>query len=127
VRSPAARWSTGWQTSDEKGDWAHHGVIGGGSSAGGVAGERRRRNRGNTAAAARSSAREQVGLSNVLPTGLLGALGKVLDGLVGSGVARRAKLADGCPAAAAGTLAPVSRRLGQANKRVQELQGVLVE
>jgi hypothetical protein len=28
---------------------------------------------------------------------------------------------------AAGTLAPVSRRLGQANKQAQELQGVLVE
>jgi hypothetical protein len=68
-----------------------------------------------------------VGLSNVLPTGLLGALGKVLDGLVGSGVARRAEPADGCPATAAGTLAPVSRQLDQANKRVQELQGVLVE
>jgi hypothetical protein len=127
VSSPAVRWSTGWQTSDGKGDWAHHGVIGSGSSAGGVAGERRRRNRGNTAAAARSPAREQVGLSNVLHTGLLGALGKVLDGLVSSGVARRAKLADGCPAAAAGTLALVSWRLGQANKKVQELQGVLVE
>jgi uncharacterized low-complexity protein len=45
-------------------------------------------------------------------------LGKVIDGLVGSGVARRAELADGCPAAAAKTLAPVSRRLMQANKRV---------
>jgi hypothetical protein len=63
-------------------------VIGGGSSAGGVAGERRRRNRGNTAAAARSPGREHVGLGNVLHTGLLGTLGKVLDGLVGSGVAR---------------------------------------
>jgi hypothetical protein len=114
----------GWQTSDGKGDWAHHGVIGGGSSAGGVAGERQR-NRGNTGAAARSPAREQVGLSNVLHTGPLGALGKVLDGLVGSGVAWRVELADGCPAAAAGTLAPVSRRLGQDNKRAQELQGVL--
>jgi hypothetical protein len=127
VSSPAARWSTGWQTSDGEGDWTHHGVFGGGSSDGGVADERRRRNRGNTVAAARSPARERTQLSNVLHTGLLGTLGKVLDGLVGSGVARRAELADGCPAAAAGTLAPVSRRLGQANKRVQELQGVLVE
>jgi hypothetical protein len=56
-----------------------------------------------------------VGLGNELHTGLLGALGKVLDRLVGSGVARRAKLADGCPAAAAGTLAPVSRQPGQVN------------
>jgi hypothetical protein len=87
-------------------------VIGGGSSAGGVAVERRRRNKGNTATAARSPVREQVGLSNVLHAGLLGTLGKVLDGLVGSGVARRAELTDGCPAATAGTLAPVSRRLG---------------
>jgi hypothetical protein len=102
-------------------------VVGGGSSAGGIAGERQRRHRGNTAAAARSLAREQVGLSNVLHAGLLGTLGKVLDGLVGSGVARRVELADGCPTAAVGTLAPVSRRLWQANKRVQELQGVLVE
>jgi hypothetical protein len=77
--------------------------------------------------AVRSPAREQVGLSNVLHAGLLGALGKVLDGLVGSGVAQRVELADGCPAAAAGTLAPVSRRVGQANKQVQEPQGVLVE
>jgi hypothetical protein len=68
-----------------------------------------------------------VGLSNVLHAGLLGALGKVLDGLVGSGVVRRVELADGCPAVAVGTLALVSRRLGQANKRVQEPQGVLVE
>jgi hypothetical protein len=60
--------------------WAHRGVIGGGRSAGGVAGERRRRHRGDTATAARSPAREQVGLGNVLHTGLLGALGKVLDG-----------------------------------------------
>jgi hypothetical protein len=108
-------------------DWAHHGVIGGGGSAGGVAGERRRRHRGNTAVAARSPAREHVGLSNVLHAGLLGALGKVLDGLVGSGVVRRVELTDGCPAVAVGTLALVSRRLGQANKRVQEPQGVLVE
>jgi hypothetical protein len=84
VSSPAARWSTGWQTSDRESDWAHHGVVGGGSSAGGVAGERRR-HRGNTAAAVRSLAREQVGLGNVLHTWLLGTLGKVIDELVGSG------------------------------------------
>jgi hypothetical protein len=93
VSSPAARRSTGWHTSDGEGDWAHHGMIGGGSSAGGVAGERRRRHRGNTAAAARSPVREQVELSNVLHTGLLGTIGKVIDGLVGSGVTRRAELA----------------------------------
>jgi hypothetical protein len=51
----------------------------------------------------------------------------VLRRLVGSGIARGAELVDGYPAAAAGTLAPVTRRLGQANKRAQELQGVLVE
>jgi hypothetical protein len=56
-----------------------------------------------------------VGLGNVLHTGLLGALRKVLDGLVGSGVARRAGLADGCQAAAAGTLALASRQPGQVN------------
>jgi hypothetical protein len=32
-----------------------------------------------------------------------------------SGIARGAELVDGCPAAAAGTLAPVSQRFGQAN------------
>jgi hypothetical protein len=117
------RWSTGWQTSDGEGDWAHDGVIGGGTSAGGVAGERWRRHRGNMAAAARSPAREQVGLSNVLHTGLLGALGKVLHGLVGSGVARRAELADGCPAAVAGTLAPVSRWLGQPTSESRSYRG----
>jgi hypothetical protein len=51
----------------------------------------------------------------------------VLRRLVGSGIALGAELVDGCPAAAAGTLAPVSRLLEQANKRAQELQGVLVE
>jgi hypothetical protein len=48
-------------------------------------------------------------------------LGDVLRQLVGSGIARGAELVDGCAAAAAGTLAPVSRRLGQANKQAQEL------
>jgi hypothetical protein len=68
-----------------------------------------------------------VGLGNVLHTGLLGALGKVLDGLVGSEVARRAELADGCPAAAAGTLTLASRRLAPSNKRNEVLLGTLVD
>jgi hypothetical protein len=51
----------------------------------------------------------------------------VLRWLVGSGDEREAEPVDDCPAAAAGALAPVSRRLGQANKRAQELLGVLVE
>jgi hypothetical protein len=38
-----------------------------------------------------------------------------------------AELGDGRPAAAARTLAPVSRRLRQFNKQAQELQGVIVE
>jgi hypothetical protein len=54
-------------------------------------------------------------------------LGDVLRRLVGSGIARGAELVDGCPAAAAGTLAPVSRWLGHANKRAQEILGVLVK
>jgi hypothetical protein len=62
-----------------------------------------------------------VGLGNELHTGLLGALGKVLDRLVGSGVARRAELADGCPAAAAWTLAPASRQPSQVNPCVCRL------
>jgi hypothetical protein len=47
--------------------------------------------------------------------------------LVGSGDEREAEPVDDCPAVAAGALAPVSRRLGQANKRAQELLGVLVQ
>jgi hypothetical protein len=58
---------------------------------------------------------------------LHGGLGDVLRWLVGSGDEREAEPVDDCPAAAAGALAPVSRRLGQANKRAQELLGVLVE
>jgi hypothetical protein len=67
-----------------------------------------------------------VGLGNVLHTGLLGALKKVQDGLVGSEVARRAELADGCPAAV-GTLTPASRRLSPSNKRKEVLLGTLVD
>jgi hypothetical protein len=54
-------------------------------------------------------------------------LAVVLRRLVGSGIARGAKLVGGYLAVAAVTLAPVSRRLGQANKRAQELLGVLVK
>jgi hypothetical protein len=54
-------------------------------------------------------------------------LGKGLRRLVGSGITRGAELADGCPAAAAGETTPASWRLEQANKRAQELQGVLKE
>jgi hypothetical protein len=54
-------------------------------------------------------------------------LAVVLRRLVGSGIARGAELVGGCPAAAAVTLAPVSQRLGEANKRAQELLGVLVK
>jgi hypothetical protein len=56
-----------------------------------------------------------VGLGNVLHTGLLGALGKVLDGSPGLENRRRGELGDGDPAAAAGARAPASRRLGQDN------------
>jgi hypothetical protein len=47
--------------------------------------------------------------------------------LVGSRIAREAELVDGCPAAAAGETTPASWRLEQANKRAQELQGLLKE
>jgi hypothetical protein len=81
--SPAARWSTGWQTSDGGCDWAQHGVVGGGSSAGGVAGKRRRRHRSNTAAAARSPARGRAWLSNERRTWLQCDLGEVLQAPIG--------------------------------------------
>jgi hypothetical protein len=68
-----------------------------------------------------------VELVNVWQGQLHWDLGDVLRGLVSSGIARGAELVDGCPVAAAGTLAPVSQRLGQANKRAQELLGLLVE
>jgi hypothetical protein len=54
-------------------------------------------------------------------------LAVVLRRMVGSGIARGAELGGGRPAATAGTLAAVSRRLGQTKKRVQELLGVLVK
>jgi hypothetical protein len=47
--------------------------------------------------------------------------------LVGSGDEREAKLVDGCPAAAAGEITPVSLQSGQTNKSAQELLGVLVK
>jgi hypothetical protein len=93
----------------------------------GVACERRRRAGGGAAVGPRIPVRTGTELANVLHGQLHWDLGNVLRRLVGSGSARGAELVDGCPAAAAGTLAPVSRRLGQANKRAQELLGVLVE
>jgi hypothetical protein len=72
-------------------------------------------------------ARTGAELINVLHGKPHGGLGDVLRWLVGSGDERAAEPVDDCPAAAAGALAPVSRRLGQANKQAQELLGVLVE
>jgi hypothetical protein len=94
---------------------------------GGVAGERRQRTGGGATAGTRTPVRTGAELVNVWHGQLHWDLGNVLRRLVGSGIARGAELVDGCPAAAAGTLALVSQQLGQANKRVQELQGVLVE
>jgi hypothetical protein len=93
----------------------------------GVAGERRRRAGGGIAAVTRIPARTGAELVNVLHGQLHGGLGDVLRWLVGSGDEREEEPVDDCPAAAAGALAPVSRRLGQANKRAQELLGVLVQ
>jgi hypothetical protein len=58
---------------------------------------------------------------------LHGGLGDGLRWLVYSGDERGAEPVNGCPTAVAGAQAPVSRQLGQANKRAQELLGVLVE
>jgi hypothetical protein len=113
------------QTSEGECDWAHPRSIGCGGLTGGVTGERRRRTDGGMAAG--TPARTGVELVNVWHGQLHWDLGDVLRRLVGSEIAGGAELIDGCPAAAAGTLAPLSRRLGQANKRVQELLGVLVE
>jgi hypothetical protein len=101
--------------------------MGGGGLTGGVAGERRRRTGGGAAAGARITAKTGMEQVNVLQGQLHWGLGDVLRWLVGSGVVRGAEPDDGCPAAAAGTLTPVSRRLGRTNKRAQELQGVLKE
>jgi hypothetical protein len=101
--------------------------MGGGGLTGGVAGERRRRTGGGAAAGARIPAKTGVEQVNVLHGQLHWGLGDALRWLVGSEVVRGAEPDDGCPAVAAGTLAPVSRQLGQANERAQELQGVPVE
>jgi hypothetical protein len=90
---------------------------------GGVAGERRRRTGGGAAAGTRIPARTGAELVNVWHGQLHWDLGNVLRRLVASGIARGAELVDGCPAGAAGTLAPVSRRLEQDNKRVQGYRG----
>jgi hypothetical protein len=100
--------------------------MGGGGLTGGVAGEWRRRTGGGAAAGAQIPARTGAELVNVWHKQLRWGLGDALRWLVGSGIVWGAELDDACPAAAAGTLTPVSRRLGQANKRAQELQGVLV-
>jgi hypothetical protein len=93
---------------------------------GGVAGERRRRTGGGAVAGARIPARTGAERVNVWHEHLHWGLGDALRWLVGSGIVRGAELDDAYPAVAAGTLALVSRRLGQANKRAQELQGVPV-
>jgi hypothetical protein len=94
---------------------------------GGVTGEWRRQTCGGAAAGTRTPARTGEELVNVWHGQLHWDLEDVLRWLVGSVIARGEELVDGCSTAAAGTLAPVSRRLGQANKRAHELQGVLVE
>jgi hypothetical protein len=95
------------QTSEGVSNWAHPLPIGGGGLTGCVAGERRRRT-GGARPRALDSGEDRGGASQR--------------------VAQVASLGPrGCAEAAAGTLAPVSRWLGQANKRAQELLGVLVE
>jgi hypothetical protein len=99
--------------------------MGGGGLTGGVVGEWRRTG-GGAAVGAQIPARTGAERVNVWHEQLHWGLGDALRWLVGSGIVRGAELDDACPAAATGTLAPVSRRLGQANKQVQELQGVPV-
>jgi hypothetical protein len=94
-------------------DWSYPCPIGGGGSTGDAVSEWRRRDRGSTAVAVGSSAREQVGMGNVLHIGLLGTLGEVLDGLLGLENRRKGEFGEGCSAATAGARAPASRRLGQ--------------
>jgi hypothetical protein len=89
-------------------DWAHPRWIGGGGLTGGVAGERRRRTGGGAAAGTRTPARTGAELVNMWHGQLHWDLGDVLRRLVGSGIARRAQLADGFPAAAAGARIPAS-------------------
>jgi hypothetical protein len=79
------------------------------------------------AAGARNPVRTGAELVNVRRGQLQWDLAVVLRRLVGSGIALEAELGGGRPAATAGTLAPVSRRLRQTNKRAQKLLGVLVK
>jgi hypothetical protein len=125
--SPAARRGAAGKQARGICNWAHPLPIGSGVLTEGVAGERRRRAGGGAAAGTRIPARRGAELVHVLHGQLHGGLGDVLRWLVYSGDERGAEPVDGCPAAAAGALAPVSRQLGQANKRAQELLGVLVE
>jgi hypothetical protein len=94
---------------------------------GGVTGERRRRTGGGAAASTRTPERTGAELVNMWHRQLHWDLAVVLRQLVGSGIARGTELVGGCQAAAAVTLAPLSRRLGEDNKRAQELLGVLVK
>jgi hypothetical protein len=100
--------------------------MGSGGLTGDVAGERRRTS-GGTAAGARILTRTGAERVNVWHGQLHWGQGKGLRRLVGSGIARGAELVDGCPAAAAGETTPASWQLERANKRAQELQGVLKE
>jgi hypothetical protein len=101
--------------------------MGGVGLTGDDTGERRRRTSGGAAACAGIPARTGVERVNMWHKQLHGDLGKGLRRLVGSEIARGAELVDGCPAAAAGETTPTIWRLEQANKRAQELQGVLKE
>jgi hypothetical protein len=82
--------------------------MGGGGLTRGAAGERRRRTGGGAAAGARIPAKKGTGQANVLHGQLHWGLGNALRWLVGSGDEREAELVDGCPAAAAGEITPVS-------------------
>jgi hypothetical protein len=124
---PAARRGAAGKQARGICNWAHPLPIGSGGLTEGVAGERRRRASGGAAAGTRIPARTGAELVHVLHGQLHGGLGDVLRWLVGSGDERGAEPVDGCPVAAAGALAPVSRWLGQANKRAQEVLGVLEE
>jgi hypothetical protein len=66
--------------------------------------------------------REQVGLGNVLHTGLLGVLGEVLDGSPGLENRQRYELGNGCLTAAAETRTPASRQPRQAYTRACKLK-----
>jgi hypothetical protein len=112
---PAARWSTGQQTSygDRRldspvNDWWRK--ISQGS---------RRRAAAGTHTAVKTGAE----LNHVLHGKLPGGLGKTLGRRLGSEDRRRGELGDGGPAAAAGTRAPAIVPLGLINKRLWELLG----